>query len=68
MWPNRYSNPVALHSVALHFPGFGGASHENRATPPDKGAVAPTFSDLKDILKAQRLPGFVLANIHSDTT
>ena len=32
---NRYSNPVALHSVALRFPGFGGVSQENRATSPD---------------------------------
>ena len=38
---SRYT--VALHSVALHFPGIGGASQENRATPPKKGPVAPTF-------------------------
>ena len=33
-WPNRYSNPVALRSVALGLPGSGGVSQENRATPP----------------------------------
>ena len=32
----------ALHSVALRFPGFGGVSQENRATPPKRG-VAPRF-------------------------
>ena len=46
-WPNRYSNPVALRSVALRFRGFGGMSQENRATPPEKGPVAPPFSALK---------------------
>ena len=38
---------VVLHSVALCFPGFGGVSQENRATPPQKGPVAPTFSALE---------------------
>ena len=38
---------VALRSVALRFPGFGGVSQENRATPPQKGPVAPTFSALE---------------------
>ena len=38
---------LALHSVALRFPGFGGVSQENRATPPQKGPVAPTFSALE---------------------
>ena len=51
-WPNWYSHPVsrhtvALHSVALRFPGFGEVSQENRATPPQKGPVAPTFSALE---------------------
>ena len=32
---------VALHSVALRFQGFGGVSQEDRATPPEKGPVAP---------------------------
>ena len=32
---SRYT--VELHSVALRFPGFGGVSQENRATPPEKG-------------------------------
>ena len=41
---SRYT--VALHSVALHFPGFGGVSQENRATPSEKGPMAPTFSTL----------------------
>ena len=41
-------NTVALHSVALRFfPGFEGVSQENRATPREKGPVAPTFSALK---------------------
>ena len=44
-WPNRYSNPVAAHCRAkvdrAAFPGFGGVSQENRATPP-KGPVAPS--------------------------
>ena len=39
-----WQNTVALHCVALRFPGFGGVSQENRATPPQKGPVAPTFS------------------------
>ena len=48
---------VALHSVALRFPGYGGVSQENRAAPPQRtlwpppfqleGPVAPTFSALK---------------------
>ena len=44
---SRYA--VALHSVALRFPGFGGGgeSQENRATPPEKGPVAPTFAALE---------------------
>ena len=46
-WPNRYSNPVVLHSVALRFQRFGGALQENRATAREKGPVAPTFSTLK---------------------
>ena len=46
-WPNRYSNPVALRSVALRRPGLGGVSQENLATPPEKGPVAPPFSALK---------------------
>ena len=49
--PNSYSNPVALHCCAtlcrICFPGFGGVLQENRATPPEKGRVAPTFSALK---------------------
>ena len=45
--PNRYIHSVALHTVALHFPGFGGVSQDNRATPSEKGPVAPTFSALK---------------------
>ena len=40
---------VALHSVALRFPGFGGVLQENRATPPQKGPVAPTFSALEGV-------------------
>ena len=47
-WPNHYSYTVALHSVALRFPGFGGVSQENCATPPEKGPVTPTFSALKE--------------------
>ena len=43
----RYT--VALHSVTLRFPGFGGVSQENRATPPEKGPVAPTFSALEGV-------------------
>ena len=35
---SRYT--VVLHSVALRFPGFGEASQENRATPPEKGPVS----------------------------
>ena len=31
---SRYT--VALHSVALRFPGFGGVSQENRTTPPER--------------------------------
>ena len=48
-WPNRYSNPVALHcrAFALRFPGAGGVSQENRATPPEEGPVAPPLSALK---------------------
>ena len=42
---SRYT--VALHSVALRFPGFGGVWQENRATPPQNGPVVPTFSALK---------------------
>ena len=38
---------AALHSVALRFPGFGGVSQENRATPPQRGPIAPTLSTLK---------------------
>ena len=34
-------------SVALRFPGFGGLSQETRATPPENGPVAPTFSAFK---------------------
>ena len=30
-----------------HFQGFGGGSQENRATPPEKGPVAPAFAALK---------------------
>ena len=41
----RYA--VALHSVALRFPGFGGVSQGNGATPTEKGPAAPTFSALK---------------------
>ena len=37
---------VAKHSVAPHFPGFGGVSQENHATHSEKGPVAPTFSAL----------------------
>ena len=33
-WPNRCNHTVALHSFALHFPGFRGVSQENRTTPP----------------------------------
>ena len=42
--PNRYSSLVALHfrsdfvalhAVALRFPGFGGVSRENRAASPE---------------------------------
>ena len=42
---------VALHSVALRFPGFGGVSQENRATPPHKGPVAPTGALLNSTWK-----------------
>ena len=38
---------VALHSVALRFPVFGGVSQETRTTPPEKGHVVPTFSAFK---------------------
>ena len=48
-WPNRYSCTVALHSVALRFPRFRGVSQENRATPPQKGPVAPRFSALEGL-------------------
>ena len=41
---------VALHSVALCFPRFGGVSQDNRATPPEKSPVAPTFQLLKGVL------------------
>ena len=36
-WPNHYSNPVALRSVALRFPGFGRVLQENCTAPPLKG-------------------------------
>ena len=37
----------AVNSVALRLPRFGGVSQENRATPPERGPVAPSFSALK---------------------
>ena len=52
-WPHRCRKPVALHSVTLRFPGFGGASQENRATPPEKGPVAPTASAFKGAVALQ---------------
>ena len=44
---SRYT--VVLYSVALRFPGFGGVSQENRATPPEKGPVAPPFQLFKGV-------------------
>ena len=38
---SRYT--VALHSVSLRSPGFGGVSQDNRTTPPEKVPAAPTF-------------------------
>ena len=43
---NESRHISALHSVALRFPGFGGVLQENRATPPKKGPVAPSFFEL----------------------
>ena len=42
---SRYT--VALYPVALRFPASGKVPQENRATPTEKGPVAPTFSALK---------------------
>ena len=53
----RYA--VALHSVALRFSGLGGMWQENRATPPEKGPVAPSFSALKRDVALQVASGKV---------
>ena len=53
--PSRHI--VTIHSVALCFPRCRGVSQVNRATPPQKGPVAPTVSALKGVSHFKLLLG-----------